>query len=46
MFDQKYAASSKRVQLSVSNYADGTYFLEVTNNSGVRQVSKVLIVRK
>jgi hypothetical protein len=46
MFDQKYAASSKRMQLSVSNYADGTYFLEVTNNSGVRQVSKVLIVRK
>jgi len=34
------------VQLSVSNYADGTYFLEVTNRSGVRQINKVMIVHK
>ncbi len=46
VFDQKYAMSGNRVQLNVSNYADGTYFLEVTNNSGVRQISKVMIVRK
>jgi hypothetical protein len=46
VFDQKYAASNKRLQLSVSNYADGTYFLEVTNNSGVRQINKVMIIRK
>ena len=46
VFDQKYAASTTRLQLSVSNYADGTYFLEVTNGSGLRQINKVMIVRK
>jgi len=46
VFDQKYAASSNKLQLSVSNYVDGTYFLEVTNNSGLRQINKVMIVRK
>lgn len=46
LLDQKYPASNNRLQLSVSNYADGTYFLEVTNNSGIRQVNKVMIVRK
>jgi len=45
-FDQKDAALGNRVQLSVSNYADGTYFLEVTNKSGVRQINKVMIVHK
>ncbi|MBL7698237.1 MAG: T9SS type A sorting domain-containing protein [Chitinophagaceae bacterium] len=46
MFDQKYAASSNRIQLNVSGYTDGTYFLEVTNASGLRQLNKVMIVRK
>ena len=46
VLDQKYAASDNRLQLSVSNYADGTYFLEVTNSSGIRQINKVMIVRK
>ena len=46
VLDQKFAASDNRLQLSVSNYADGTYFLEVTNSSGVRQINKVMIVRK
>lgn len=46
VLDQKYAASDNRLQLSVSNYADGTYFLEITNSSGIRQISKVMIVRK
>ena len=46
VFDQKYAASGNRLQLSVSNYAEGTYFLEVTNSSGIRQINKVMIVRK
>ena len=46
VLDQKYAASNNRLQLSVSNYSDGTYFLEVTNSSGSRQVNKIMIVRK
>lgn len=46
VFDQKYASASNRIQLSVSNYADGTYFVEVTNNSGLRQINKLMIVRK
>jgi hypothetical protein len=46
VFDQKYAAANNRVQLNVANYADGSYFLEVTNNSGMRQINKVMIVRK
>jgi hypothetical protein len=46
VFDQKYAASTGRLQLAVSNYADGSYFLEVTNSNGLRQINKVMIVRK
>jgi hypothetical protein len=46
VFDQKHDASNKRLQLSVSNYTDGTYFLEVTNSSRIRQINKVMIVRK
>jgi hypothetical protein len=46
VFDQKYPASDNRLQLSVSNYTDGTYFLEITNSSGIRQVNKLMIVRK
>ena len=46
VFDQKYQGSTGRVQLGVSNYADGTYFLEVSNNAGLKQINKILIVRK
>src|SRR5688500_18446498 len=46
VIDQKYAAVNNRLQLNVSNYSDGTYFLEVTNSAGSRQVNKVMIVRK
>lgn len=46
VLDQKFAASNNRLQLNVSNYSDGTYFLEVTNSAGSRQVNKVMIVRK
>lgn len=46
VLDQKYAATNNRLQLNVSNYTDGTYFLEVTNSAGSRQINKVLIVRK
>jgi hypothetical protein len=46
VLDQKFAASNNRLQLSVSNYSDGTYFLEVTNSSGARQINKIMIVRK
>lgn len=46
VFDQKYAAASSRVQVTVSNYADGTYFVEVSNNAGLRQVNKVMVVRR
>ena len=46
VYDQKQAASTKRLQLNVSNYAEGTYFVEVANASGLRKVSQVMIVRK
>ncbi|HUQ66273.1 MAG TPA: T9SS type A sorting domain-containing protein [Flavitalea sp.] len=44
VFDQKYSASH-RMQVSVSNYAEGSYFLEVTSSAGIRQINKVMIVR-
>lgn len=46
VFDQKYAAANNRIQLNVSGYADGSYFLEITNHKGLRQINKVMIVRK
>lgn len=46
VFDQKYAAANNRIQLNVSNYTDGSYFLEVTSHAGLRQINKVMIVRK
>lgn len=46
VFDQKYAAANSRLQINVANYADGSYFLEITNNNGLRQINKVMIVRK
>jgi hypothetical protein len=46
VFDQKYAASTNRLQINVANYADGSYFLEITNNNSLRQINKVMIVRK
>lgn len=46
VLDQKFEASNNRLQLSVSNYSDGTYFLEVTNSSGSRLINKIMIVRK
>ena len=46
VYDQKQAASTTRLQLNVSNYADGTYFVEVSNSSGLRKINQVMIVRK
>ena len=46
VFDQKYAAANNRIQLSLSNYTDGSYFVEVTNSNGLRKINKVMIVRK
>jgi hypothetical protein len=46
VLDQKYAASTSRLQLNVANYQDGSYFLEVSKGSQPRQVSKIMIVRK
>ena len=45
VYDQKQAASPKRLQLNVSNYADGTYFVEVSNATGLRKINQVMIVR-
>ena len=45
VYDQKQAASTKRLQLNVSNYADGTYFVEVSNVAGLRKINQVMIVR-
>jgi hypothetical protein len=46
VFDQKQAAATKRLQLNVSSYAEGTYFVEVSNTSGLRKISQVMIVRQ
>jgi hypothetical protein len=46
VYDQKQAASTKRLQLNVSNYADGTYFVEVSNVAGLRKINQVMIVRR
>lgn len=46
VYDQKQTAATKRLQLNVSNYAEGTYFVEVSNTSGLRKISQVMIVRK
>lgn len=46
VFDQKQAAATKRLQLNVNNYAEGAYFVEVSNNSGLRKISQVMIMRK
>jgi hypothetical protein len=46
LYDQKQAAATQRLQLNVSNYAEGTYFVEVSNTSGLRKVSQVMIVRR
>lgn len=46
VYDQKQAASTSRLQLNVSNYADGTYFVEVSNSSGLRKINQVMIVRR
>lgn len=46
VYDQKLAAATKRLQLNVSNFAEGTYFVEVANVSGLRKISQVMIVRK
>lgn len=46
VFDQRQAASTTRLQLNVSNYTDGTYFVEVSNSAGLRKINQVMIVRK
>jgi len=46
VYDQKQAASTKRLQLNVSNYAEGTYFVEVSNAAGMRKINQVMIVHK
>jgi hypothetical protein len=46
VYDQKQMASTQRLQLNVSNYAEGTYFVEVSNTSGLRKISQVMIIRK
>lgn len=46
VFDQKYSGSSAKIELNVSNYPDGSYFLEVSKGAQSRQINKVMIVRK
>ncbi|MBL7698238.1 MAG: T9SS type A sorting domain-containing protein [Chitinophagaceae bacterium] len=46
MFDQKYGSSGNTLQLNVANYPAGAYFLEVSNDSGLKQINKVMIARK
>ena len=46
VYNQKQTASTQRLQLNVSNYAEGTYFVEVSNTSGLRKISQVMIVRR
>lgn len=46
IYNQKHAAAANRLQLNVSNYAAGTYFVEVSNTAGLRKVSQVMIVRR
>jgi hypothetical protein len=46
VYDQKQAASTKRLQLNVSNYAEGTYFVEVSNTAGLRKINQVMVVRR
>jgi hypothetical protein len=46
VYDQKQSASTSRLQLNVSNYAGGTYFVEVSNVSGLRKISQVMITGK
>ena len=46
VYDRKQAAATTRLQLNISDYADGTYFVEVSNSSGSRKINQVMILRK
>jgi hypothetical protein len=46
VLDQKYAAAGSQQQLNIVNFADGSYFLEVTKGSSLKQITKIMIVRK
>lgn len=46
VYDQKHPAASSRITLNVSTFAEGSYFLETTNTTGLRQINKVMIVHK
>jgi hypothetical protein len=46
VYDQKQMAGTNRFQLNVSNYAEGTYFVEVVNTAGLRKINQVMIIRR
>jgi hypothetical protein len=46
VYDQKQTASTKRLQVNVSNFAEGTYFVEVANAVGLRKINQVMIVHR
>lgn len=43
---QKYSGSTNIISLSVGNFAEGAYIVEVTNDAGKRQSRNVLIMKK
>lgn len=45
VLDQKYSGSSSKIELNVSGYPDGSYFLEVSKGAQSRQITKIMIVR-
>lgn len=46
VYDQKHNLSGNIVQLNVTSFAEGSYILEVSTNSGTKQVNQIMIIRK